>query len=76
MAAASGLSLLAPAERNPMKTTSFGTGQLILNSLRRGHTTVHLLIGGSATNDAGIGMAAALGYQFSNRNNQILSPIG
>jgi len=45
-----------------MKTTTFGTGELILNSLRRGHKTVHLLIGGSATNDAGIGMAAALGY--------------
>lgn len=64
MAKASGLQLLALQERNPMKTSTYGTGQLILESLKRGHKTVNLLIGGSATNDGGIGVADALGYSF------------
>ena len=64
MAKASGLQLLSLQERNPMKTSTYGTGQLILESLKRGHKTVNLLIGGSATNEGGIGVADALGYTF------------
>lgn len=45
-----------------MKTSTFGTGQLILDSLMRGNKVINLLIGGSATNDGGIGCASALGY--------------
>jgi glycerate kinase len=62
MSLASGLQLLSTSERNPLKTTTFGTGQLIKNCLMQGFRKIHLLIGGSATNDAGMGMAVALGY--------------
>lgn len=64
MAKASGLALLSEIERNPLKTTTFGTGQLIADCLLKEHRTIHLLIGGSATNEGGIGMAQALGYEF------------
>ncbi len=64
MAQASGLSLLAPAERDPLRTTTYGTGELILHALEQGAEKVLLGIGGSATNDAGMGMATALGYRF------------
>ena len=76
MARASGLDLLSENERNPLKTTTYGTGQLILNSLKRGARKINLLIGGSATNDGGIGCAAALGYKFFDEANLELSPIG
>ena len=64
MARASGLALLSAKERNPLKTSTFGTGVLIADALKRGATHIILTIGGSATNDAGIGMAAALGWTF------------
>lgn len=64
MAKASGLQLLSKEERNPLLTSTYGTGQLILDSLTKGHSAVNLLIGGSATNDGGIGAACALGYKF------------
>ena len=64
MSAASGLPLLSPAERNPLKTSSFGTGELILNALDRGCTNFYIGIGGSATNDGGMGMMYALGAIF------------
>ena len=64
MAAASGLPLLAPDERNPMKTTTFGTGQLILDAINRGTRDIVIGIGGSATVDGGTGMARALGVRF------------
>jgi len=64
MAAASGLPLLKPEERNPMKTSTFGTGQLILDAIGHGIRNVVIGIGGSATVDGGTGMAAALGAQF------------
>ncbi|SHI83555.1 glycerate kinase [Lutispora thermophila] len=64
MAAASGLALLSDMERNPMKTTTYGTGQLIKDALDRGCRNFIIGIGGSATNDGGIGMAAALGAKF------------
>ncbi|MHB0999712.1 MAG: glycerate kinase [Armatimonadota bacterium] len=64
MAAASGLSLVPDDKRNPMLTTSFGTGELIRAALDSGCGRLILGIGGSATNDGGIGMAQALGGRF------------
>ncbi len=76
MAAASGLHLLKPSERNCYYTSSYGTGELILDALEQDVEHIILGIGGSATNDAGIGMANALGYRFLDRYNMELAPIG
>ncbi len=76
MAAASGLVLLSLEEHNCMYTTTYGTGELILDAIKKGVRTIYLSIGGSATCDAGIGMAAALGYQFLDQSNQYLKPVG
>jgi glycerate kinase len=65
MAAASGLALLKPEERNPMITSTYGTGELIRHALDRGAAEVILGIGGSATVDGGVGMAQALGVSFT-----------
>jgi len=62
MAAASGIELLAPEERNPLITSTFGTGLLIKAALDAGFTEIIIGIGGSATNDGGAGMAQALGF--------------
>lgn len=64
MAAASGLALLKPKERNPMVTTTRGTGELIRHALKLGAKHILVGIGGSATNDGGTGMARALGVRF------------
>ena len=72
MAAASGLHLVSPKQRNPMLTTSFGTGELILAALDQGVDHIIVGIGGSATNDGGIGMAQALGVQLLDSNGQAL----
>lgn len=64
MAAASGLPLLKPDDLNPMKTTTFGTGELIYGAIRRGAKKILLMVGGSATVDGGLGAAAALGWRF------------
>jgi len=72
MAAASGIEKLKPEERNPWITSTFGTGQLILDALDRGCDRIMIGIGGSATNDGGTGMARALGVQFlDNRGNPV-----
>jgi glycerate kinase len=65
MAAASGLPLLSPDQRNPCITTTFGTGQLLKAALDAGLRKIILGIGGSATNDGGVGMAQALGVRFT-----------
>ena len=64
MAAASGLPLVPTERRNPWLTTSFGTGELIRDALGRGCRRFLVGIGGSATNDAGVGMLMALGFRF------------
>ncbi len=64
MAQAAGLQLLKSEERNPLKTSTYGVGEMILDAVNRGVRKIVLGIGGSATNDAGIGMAQALGYKF------------
>lgn len=68
MAAASGLPLLSPDERNPWNTSTYGTGQMIKDALDRGCRRFMVGIGGSATNDAGMGMARALGFKFYDKN--------
>lgn len=75
MARASGLGLIAKNERNLMKATTFGTGQLILDSLEKNNTRINLLIGGSATNDGGIGCVSALGFRFYDKDSRLLSPV-
>lgn len=64
MAAASGLPLVPESERNPLKTTTYGTGELIRAALDAGCREILIGIGGSATNDCGVGMAQALGVSF------------
>ena len=64
MAAASGLPLLRACERNPMVTTTYGTGEIIADAIRRGCRKILMGIGGSATNDAGVGALRALGFRF------------
>lgn len=76
MAAASGLPLLSSNERNPLKATTFGTGELIKDALEKGCREFIIGIGGSATNDAGTGMLSALGYIFLDENGNELEPNG
>lgn len=76
MSAASGLPLLLPSERDPMKTSTYGTGEMICDALNRGCRKFLVGIGGSATNDAGMGVLAALGYRFKDADGQILPPVG
>lgn len=76
MAKASGLQLLQESERNPMTTTTYGTGQLIRDALDRGVNEIILGVGGSATNDGGMGMAHALGLLFYDENEKRLEPMG
>ncbi len=64
MASASGLPLITPSQRNPMKTTTYGTGELILDALNMGCSKFIIGLGGSATNDGGAGMITALGGRF------------
>ncbi|MDR7073256.1 glycerate kinase [Fictibacillus barbaricus] len=75
MAAASGLHLVPWELRNPMVTTTFGTGELILDALDKKVGRIVLGLGGSATNDGGAGMAQALGVKFSDVNGDEL-PFG
>ncbi|MFC1467598.1 glycerate kinase [Verrucomicrobiota bacterium] len=64
MACASGLPLVPPDQRNPLETTTLGTGELIRAAIERGAEKILLAVGGSATTDGGIGAAAALGWHF------------
>lgn len=76
MAAASGLHLVPPILRNPLLTTSAGTGKLIRAALNRGVTHLILGLGGSATNDGGAGMLQALGMRLLDQQGQDLGPGG
>lgn len=76
MAEASGIKLLKSEDRNCLYTTTLGTGELILDALNKGAKHIILGIGGSATNDCGIGMATALGYRFLDENKKEVKPIG
>ncbi len=69
IAKASGLTLLTPEERNPMLTTSYGTGQLVVDAVRRGCRHIIVGLGGSATSDCGIGMLRAIIDAFAKHGN-------
>lgn len=76
LASASGHVLLQAAERNPLLTSTYGTGQMIRDAIAHGYTKIYLFLGGSATNDAGIGIAQALGLQFLDAQQKPLPPTG
>ena len=73
MAAASGLPLLQPHERNPWLTSTYGTGEMIMDAIARGCRNFLVGIGGSATNDAGMGMLQAMGYRFYDANGKLIT---
>lgn len=75
MASASGIHHVTKETKNPLITTTLGTGELIKDCIERGITDIILGIGGSATNDGGAGMASALGYKFLDRQGNEL-PLG
>ncbi len=70
LAAINGLPLLTDMERNPLQTTTYGTGELIGDALCRGCRQFIIGLGGSSTNDAGLGMLQALGYRFYNKQGE------
>ncbi len=72
LASASGLALVEPRRRDPGRTTTYGTGQLVAEAIRRGATEVILCIGGSATVDGGTGMVQALGGRFFDRAGRLI----
>ena len=76
MSQASGITLVAPEKRNPLKTGSYGVGEMILDAYHKGCRRFLIGIGGSATNDGGIGMLSALGFRFSKENGEEICPIG
>ncbi|WP_370477709.1 glycerate kinase [Tamlana flava] len=76
MAEASGMKLLKQEQLDCKNATTFGTGEMIADAMNKGARKIILGIGGSATNDCGIGMATALGYQFLDKNNRSVKPIG
>jgi glycerate kinase len=76
LASASGLNLLKEDERNPMKTSTFGTGEMVNDAIQKGAEKIIIACGGSATNDAGIGALTAIGCQFLDHSGKILMPIG
>lgn len=76
MSQASGITLVSPEERNPLKTGSYGVGEMILDAYHKGCRRFLIGIGGSATNDGGIGMLSALGFRFTQENGEEISPIG
>ena len=73
MAQAAGLTLVPVSQRNPLKTTTYGVGEMILDAVRKGCKKLIVGIGGSATNDVGIGMLQALGASFTDINDQEVS---
>lgn len=76
MAQASGLTLLSPEERNPFCSSSYGTGELIRAALESGYRNITVAIGGSATNDGGMGAADALGVRFFDSDGERLEGRG
>ncbi|NQZ57752.1 MAG: glycerate kinase [Lentisphaeraceae bacterium] len=76
MAGASGMKLVQTEELNPLKTSTFGTGQLIRHAIQERYSKIYLTLGGSATVDGGTGAAAALGWRFLNEEGKLLKPRG
>jgi glycerate kinase len=76
LAVCSGIALLKSKERNPSNTSTYGTGLLIQHAINKGAKKIILGLGGSATNDAGMGIASALGFIFLDKKGNELMPIG
>lgn len=76
MANTSGLTLLTKEEQNPMKTSTYGTGLQLRDAIDRGAKTIYVGLGGSATNDGGMGIAMAMDFCFLNSKKQDLKPCG
>lgn len=77
MAAASGLPLVPRTERDPLRASTFGTGELVADAIHRGVEEIIIGIGGSATNDGGVGFAQALGVRFIDKDGTpITEPLG
>ena len=76
MAAASGLPLVPEKDRDPRRTTTYGTGEMIRDALERGYRDISIAIGGSATNDGGMGCMRALGIRFLDASGAELSGCG
>lgn len=76
LATSSGLLLLQKSERNPMKTSTVGTGMLIKDAFQKGAQSIFLFLGGSSTNDGGMGIAHALGIRFLDESGMVLRPTG
>ncbi|MBR4732574.1 MAG: glycerate kinase [Lachnospiraceae bacterium] len=76
MAAASGLTLIPQEKRDPMRTTTYGTGELLRNALEKGFEEIYVCIGGSATNDGGMGCGKALGIRFLDQDGKELEGTG
>ena len=76
MAAASGLPMVPNEKRNPLNTTTYGTGELIKDALDHGYRKLSIAIGGSATNDGGMGAMSALGVRFLDAQGNVLTGVG
>lgn len=76
MAQASGLPMVPEELRNPLNTTTYGTGELVKAALDAGYTEISIAIGGSATNDGGMGFASALGVRFLDADGNVLEGKG
>jgi glycerate kinase len=76
MAQASGLPMVPEELRNPLNTTTYGTGELVKAALDAGYTDISIAIGGSATNDGGMGFASALGIRFLDADGNVLEGKG
>ncbi len=76
LAAASGIELLLNSERRVMETSTKGTGMQLLDAIKRGAKQIYIGLGGSATNDAAVGIAAVLGYTFFEEDGSVLEPCG
>ena len=73
ISSASGITLLTPEERNPLEATTYGTGELMFDAVKRGCRKIIIGLGGSATNDGGTGLLRALGYKFLDANGSELT---
>lgn len=76
MCECSGLTLISESERDPLKTTSYGTGELIKEAINTGKKKIYITLGGSATNDGGTGALTALGYKFIKKDGTVAKGTG
>ncbi len=74
MAKISGLALLKENEKNPLKTTTYGLGEIIIDAINNGCGKIYVGVGGSATNDGGIGFLTAIGFKFIDKSGNIIYP--